>query len=194
MSMRVSDTSASGRQKVLVIGPCEAGKSIISNVLAEVTETVSESYRPTVGVRVLEIDVEVRSQRVSVELWDVSGDTKYQKCWPAIKKDATGVVLVYNPEKHQEQELEQWLQWFPRSLNMSPNQVMVIQSTRRQDVPRRAAPLSAKLANQGVGPPAVVSADDMLNARKVFGPFLETVKQSVLDKQRQEEEDVMKGG
>jgi len=193
--MRAAD--ASNRQKVLIVGPCEAGKSTIANVLAEAAETATEAYRPTVGVRILECETEVRSSssRVTIELWDVSGDyQRFQKCWPAIKKDAVGVILVYNPEKEKhEQEIEQWFQWFPRSMNMSPNQVLVFQSLRRSDMPRRM-PLPSKLASAGVGQPAPVPADDLVSARKHFSSFLEVVRQSVLDKQRQEEEDVMKGG
>mmetsp|Transcript_2229 Transcript_2229/g.4092 ORF Transcript_2229/g.4092 Transcript_2229/m.4092 type:complete len:193 (-) Transcript_2229:137-715(-) len=192
--MRAADSS--NRYKVVIVGPSEAGKSVIANVIAEAAEAASEAYRPTAGVRILECESEVRSgsARVTVELWDVSGDTKYQKCWPAIKKDAVGAILVYNPEKqNHEQEIEQWFQWFPRTMNMSPNQVMVIQSLRRADVPRRM-PLPAKLAAAGVAQPAAVPADDLVSARKFFSSFLETVRQSVMDKQRQEEEDVMKGG
>eukprot|EP00931_Biecheleriopsis_adriatica_P005958 TRINITY_DN107423_c0_g1_i1.p1 TRINITY_DN107423_c0_g1~~TRINITY_DN107423_c0_g1_i1.p1 ORF type:complete len:214 (-),score=52.10 TRINITY_DN107423_c0_g1_i1:93-671(-) len=192
--MRAAD--ASNRQKVVIVGPCEAGKSTIANVIAEAAEAASEAYRPTAGVRILECESEVRasSSRITVELWDVSGDTKYQKCWPAIKKDAVGAILVYNPEKqNHEQEIEQWFQWFPRSMNFSPNQVLVIQSLRRSDVPRRM-PLPAKLAAAGIAQPASVPADDIVSARKFFSSFLETVRQSVMDKQRQEEEDVMKGG
>jgi len=199
MAGRMQDSS--GKQKILIIGPQEAGKSIISNVLAEAAEAVSEVYRPTVGVRILECEIEVRaaSQRVTVELWDVSGDSNEnaKRCWPAIKKDAVGAVLVYNPEKqNHEQELEDWFQWFPKKMGMSPNQVMVIQSLRRTDMPasRSRIPLPAKLAQSGVSQPAIVSNEDLTSVRKSFGQFLETVRQSVLDKQRQEEEDVMKGG
>merc|ERR1719221_2491143 len=191
--MRASD--ASTRQKILLVGPMEAGKSTIANVLAEAVEGPSDIYRPTVGVRIVECDTEVRSssQKLNVEIWDVSGDLKYQKCWPAIKKDAAGVVLVYNPEKDsQDKEAESWYGWFPRSMGMSPNQVMVLQSLRRSDMPKRM-PLPEKLAKVGVSAPHTVPADDLVSVRKHFSTFVETVRQIVLEKQRQEEEDVMKG-
>eukprot|EP00928_Gymnodinium_smaydae_P062686 TRINITY_DN46496_c0_g1_i1.p1 TRINITY_DN46496_c0_g1~~TRINITY_DN46496_c0_g1_i1.p1 ORF type:complete len:224 (-),score=54.71 TRINITY_DN46496_c0_g1_i1:218-805(-) len=187
-------SSDSGKFKVIIAGPCESGKSTIANVLAEASEVASEQYRPTQGVRILELETEARaaSQRVFVELWDCAGDTKLQKLWPAIKKDAVGVVLVYNPEMpNQEQEIEQWYGWFPRALNMAPAQILVLHSLRRSDLSRRF-PLPPKLAQAGVGTPVVVLADDLLSVRKHFSTFLESVRQSVLDKQRQEEEDVMK--
>ncbi|CAK0843049.1 unnamed protein product [Prorocentrum cordatum] len=194
MAMRSSTTDAGAKQKVLVVGPCEAGKTLVANVLAEAVETASEIYRPTVGVRIMEFETEIRSsQRVTVELWDASGDPKFSKCWPAIKKDAAGVVLVYNPEKpNSDQELEQWFGWFPRQMGFAPSQVLVVQSLRRTDAKR--APLPAKLAQAGVSPAAAVTPDDMAGVRKNFCAFVETVRQTVLDRQRQEEEDVMKGG
>merc|ERR1719486_743294 len=191
--------TAEGRQKVIVCGPSEGGKSTLANVLAENTEGASETYRPTVGVRILEFEGEVRcvSQQVTIELWDVSGDfiqPKYTKCWPAIQKDAVGCVLVYNPERpNHEQEIEKWFQMFPKSMNMSPNQVMVIQTLSRADAPRKI-PLPNKISFAGVGPPVVVTVDDLVVARKDFDKFLEKVLQSVLDKQRQDEEDVMQTG
>jgi hypothetical protein len=73
------------------------------------------------GGRILELE----RSKSSVELWDVSGDqvcvlrvgvnrtsspltlimfgsmaSRYEACWPAIIKDANGVILVFNPESH----------------------------------------------------------------------------------------------
>lgn len=93
---------------------------------------------------------------------------------------------------HANKKLEQWFNWFPRSMNISANQVLVFQSLRRSDLPRRM-PLPAKLANVGVGQPAAVPADDLVSSRRHFSAFLETVRQIVMDKQRQEEEAVMNG-
>jgi len=185
--------ASSSRQKVLLVGPCEGGKSTLANVLAESSDVASDSYRPTVGCRILEFEGEVKcmSQHVTIELWDVSGDAKYSKCWPAIKKDAVGCVLVYNPEKAgHEQEVEQWFQWFPKAMNMSHSQVMAVQAIPRSDGPRKI-PLPNKIAFASVGPAVVVTVDDLVCIRGAFDKFLEKVVQSVLDKQRQDEEDVM---
>ncbi|KAH8041845.1 hypothetical protein HPB51_018639 [Rhipicephalus microplus] len=37
--------------KIIVIGPCQSGKTAISNYLAEATENSSGQYQPTKGVR-----------------------------------------------------------------------------------------------------------------------------------------------
>tara|TARA_B110000285_G_scaffold213754_1_gene258396 strand:- start:700 stop:825 length:126 start_codon:yes stop_codon:yes gene_type:complete len=35
--------------------------------------------------------------KINLELWDVSGDFSNEKSWPAIQKDADGVMFVYDP-------------------------------------------------------------------------------------------------
>merc|ERR1712046_468239 len=38
------------------------------------------------------------STKTGVELWDVSGATEYENCWPAIQKDADAVIVAFNPD------------------------------------------------------------------------------------------------
>ncbi|XP_028396898.1 intraflagellar transport protein 22 homolog isoform X2 [Dendronephthya gigantea] len=91
------------KAKILVIGPKECGKTVISNYLADATEISGGDYHPTQGVRILEFEssgISVGGKEVSceVELWDCSGDQKFENCWPAIQKDANGILFVYNPD------------------------------------------------------------------------------------------------
>jgi len=39
------------KAKILVLGPCESGKTVISNFLSDATETSGGEYHPTQGVR-----------------------------------------------------------------------------------------------------------------------------------------------
>ena len=61
----------------------QAGKTCLSNYLAEATESSGGQYHPTQGVRILEFEVEGESpatgqlMRVEVELWDCSGSKRY---------------------------------------------------------------------------------------------------------------------
>ena len=68
--------------KILLIGPCQAGKSAIASYLCDRKEIQESIYRPTSGVRILILEKDppkhghsVKDQ-VIVELWDVSGDKK----------------------------------------------------------------------------------------------------------------------
>lgn len=170
----------------------EAGKSTLANVLAENTDTAAEIYRPTQGVRILEFEGDVQSvgQHVTIELWDVSGDTKYAKCWPAIKQDAVGCVLVYNPERQGDvEEVEKWFQWFPKTMNLSNTQILVIQSLNKPDSTWKH-PLPAKLQQLNS---VAVGVDDLVYVRTSFDKYLDQILQSVMDKQRQDEEEVMQG-
>ena len=35
--------------------------------------------------------------KVDVELWDTSGNLKYDNCWPALAREAHGVMFVFHP-------------------------------------------------------------------------------------------------
>ena len=82
--------------KVIVCGPKSSGKTSISNYLSGQTDKLGvERYNPTVGVRILEFELQLHgvSEQVNIELWDASGDSKYEGCWRAIMHDADGVIL-----------------------------------------------------------------------------------------------------
>ena len=116
------------RVKVLVVGPVKSGKSTIANILADVADGPAQSYRPTPGVRILETEkkppLSVARQfsgDVTVELWDVSGDTMYEKAWPIILKGAQGILFVYNPaEDDVEKNMEFYINQFAKSAKILP--------------------------------------------------------------------------
>lgn len=69
--------------KILIIGPVQSGKSTIANYISEKSDTPLP-YRPTAGVRILEFEKQAPKNpkrpgqdKVMIELWDISGDTKY---------------------------------------------------------------------------------------------------------------------
>ena len=37
-----------------------------------------------------------KNGRESIELWDCSGDKKYESCWGAILKGCAGIIMVYD--------------------------------------------------------------------------------------------------
>mmetsp|Transcript_7808 Transcript_7808/g.13828 ORF Transcript_7808/g.13828 Transcript_7808/m.13828 type:complete len:177 (-) Transcript_7808:224-754(-) len=115
--------------KIAVCGPLKAGKSTITNILAEQADQLGgspDTYTPTVGVRILEVEKEVFSAgRVSVELWDVSGDQRFETCWPAIQKDTNAVILVYNPDHPaHDQEVGIWYDFFVKGSGLTDDQCM----------------------------------------------------------------------
>ena len=112
--------------KILVIGPTKSGKSTITNILAELAEGPTEQYRPTVGCRIVEFERDpppavASFGKFTLELWDVSGDFKYEKCWAPIQKDAEGIIFVYDPASpNYEDTLTQYVAMFPKAMMLSP--------------------------------------------------------------------------
>ena len=75
--------------KILVLGPSKAGKTTIANILGDLQDGISSIYRPTSGCRIVDFERDPPPSvsnlgKINVELWDVSGDFKYEKCWAPI--------------------------------------------------------------------------------------------------------------
>jgi Rab-like protein 5 len=122
--------------------------------LADATE-IPYDYRPTQGVRILEFevnDIEVNNKRITrdIELWDCSGNYKYRTftvakldfnwilkyickifyrfkhCWPAIRKDIHGVILVYSTKtQDSSKELKELYDYFVNEAKLEPNSCVI---------------------------------------------------------------------
>lgn len=55
-------------------------------------------------------ELELGGERIEaeVELWDCSGDRKFESCWPAIRHGSNGAILVCNPELSRGADLLLW--------------------------------------------------------------------------------------
>ncbi|PIK58970.1 putative intraflagellar transport protein [Apostichopus japonicus] len=75
------------KAKILVIGPCDSGKSVLSNFLAEASDISGGTYHPTQGARILEFESNGswtgnRTSTAEVEMWDcmVTQSIKDSQC------------------------------------------------------------------------------------------------------------------
>ena len=68
--------------KLCVVGPAEGGKTLMCKLLAETTP--DRQYVPTQGLRVQDVERRIGLNNVNVQLWDCSGDFKFQTCFPAM--------------------------------------------------------------------------------------------------------------
>ena len=106
------------RAKVLVMGPKRCGKTRIANFLAQQDAQPNfQNYNATKGARILELEEVVqagkRSATCAVELWDCSGDEKYESCYPAMTQDASAAILVFDPDdRGQSEVMHKWYEWF----------------------------------------------------------------------------------
>ena len=65
--------------------------------------------------------------KIHLELWDVSGDFKYEKCWAPMQKDAHGIIFVYDPQNPAAEDiLNQLVQLFPKAMMLQPKFCMVV--------------------------------------------------------------------
>mmetsp|Transcript_57402 Transcript_57402/g.123291 ORF Transcript_57402/g.123291 Transcript_57402/m.123291 type:complete len:193 (-) Transcript_57402:95-673(-) len=191
----MGDAGKDMRTKVLLIGPCQAGKSTIANVLVEQSDgSDNHPYRPTKGVRILELEGEGRRYQSTIELWDISGDPAYSRTWPALQQDAQGVVIVYNPDDPQQaQDIERiWADRFMQPFeHMAPKQVLVVQTLMGGEH-ARAKLLPQKLAQ--FAPAAIVNSDELTTIRADFDKYLDGMLQVVMEKQHKEEDALLGDG
>ncbi|XP_034039252.1 intraflagellar transport protein 22 homolog [Thalassophryne amazonica] len=117
--------------KILFVGPSESGKTVLANFLSDTTENIGGDYRPTQGVRILEFESQTEGggdkHMCEVELWDCSGDFKFESCWAALMKDSSGVVIVFDPSVSSHlKEIETWHSMFIASQAMQDSQCLLI--------------------------------------------------------------------
>lgn len=117
--------------KILFIGPTESGKTVLANFLSDTIDNVGGEYKPTIGVRILEFESQPQgsgdNKMCEVELWDCSGDFKFESCWPALMKDSNGVVIVFNPDvPNHLKEIEMWYSMFISSQGLQDGQCLLI--------------------------------------------------------------------
>ena len=122
--------------KIIIVSNQRVGKTVIANSLSEFSHTVSPDYHPTVGVRILELEKPYTDEQVAnipslkknklnkvkIELWDMSGDKKYESTWPAIKYGANGVIIVLDAVNEKfEATIDEWMNNF--CTDISPENV-----------------------------------------------------------------------
>ncbi|XP_037537725.1 intraflagellar transport protein 22 homolog [Nematolebias whitei] len=116
--------------KILFVGPTESGKTVLANFLSDTTENVGGEYRPTKGARILEFESQLEGsgdKTCDVELWDCSGDFRFESCWPALMKDCSGVVVIFNPDVPSHlKEIETWFSMFISTQSLQDKQCLLV--------------------------------------------------------------------
>ncbi|XP_072098999.1 intraflagellar transport protein 22 homolog isoform X1 [Mobula birostris] len=117
--------------KLLLVGPSESGKTVLANFLSDATEAIGGDYNPTQGVRILEfeclnVNAGGRNVGCEVELWDCSGDQKFETCWPALMKDSNGVIIVFNDIPSHLKEIEMFYSYFVQQQRLHDSQCLLI--------------------------------------------------------------------
>ena len=178
-----------------MIGVYKAGKSTIANMLCEYAEGPSESYRPTVGCRIVEKErdpppVVASFGKFNLELWDCSGDFKYEKCWGPIQKEADGIIFVYDPASpNYEEILAQYVAMFPKAMQLSPKYCLAIanhHNTQGQGLPQHTVPKCMEALEKHIG-----TAEESNGIYQSFEKYLIKLLKLLSERQRNEEEGIM---
>lgn len=70
---------------------------------------------------------------MQIELWDCSGDQKYESCWPAIMKDLHGIAVVFDPtSKAQANDVRIWCVSHPQLPALAPHPDVVAPAILRR--------------------------------------------------------------
>lgn len=179
--------------KVALIGPRMSGKTRIANETAGIKIGENQT-EPTEGVRILPItkvinakspDGGERQVKANIEIWDCSGDSKYENCWPAIMKDLNGIVVIFDPtSKTQANDVRIWCERFCLCANLKEGQAIIF---AHGNLTAQHKPLVVKAGKRTVSMPIVnvnllnpdgEEADDdqdiTTSAESEFFTFMET--------------------
>ena len=128
--------------------------------------------------------------KINLELWDCSGEFSGEKNWPAIQKDADGVMFVYDPaQPNHEDILTQLVQLFPRAMGLQPKFCMCYvnhHNTSGGILPSHNVPKCMAGLEKHIG-----SAEDNQGIFQGFEKYLIKLLTLLADKQRLQEEDLI---
>nr|CAB3255317.1 intraflagellar transport protein 22 homolog [Phallusia mammillata] len=135
------------KAKICVVGPCEGGKTLLSNFLGDQTDIINSTYKPTAGVRILEFENLVESRnnnsvKVDVELWDCSGNENLESCWPAMAHRADGVIIVFDPAvTRTSPSVEAFYNFFVTNQKLKPGNCLLFANSRSKENRNIPSPL-----------------------------------------------------
>ena len=185
--MNAPPSLAKNPMKLILCGPSKVGKTTIANSLSEFSHVVSPDYHPTRGVRILELEKTLTGEsakklqaikksstpNLNLEIWDISGDKKFQNCWPAIKYGAHAIIIVVDAVSvRYESSLDEWLNTFCTDFD---NKRIACFSYRKDDAKKEVK--GKKTCNQLPSMPIYEVKNDM----SVLLPAFNSVIKDVLD-------------
>ena len=171
-----------------MVGPQRAGKTTIANILGDLQDGISSIYRPTIGCRIVEFERDPPPSvsnlgKFSVELWDVSGDFKYEKCWAPIQTDVQGIIFVYDPSNpDSEDDLKRFVEMFPKALRVKQSFCLCYLNNHNPDGGAGAIPQCMAPLEKWNG-----SADDTQGISTTFEKYLMKLIKQLIEKQAAEE-------
>lgn len=192
------------RTKIVIVGSPKVGKSTLANFIAGISKAFMQSdYIPTVGARILEFERRVTvgepktrfqtgEKTVLIELWDVSGDGKYENTWPAMYTSADGVIILYNPDaKNQEKEISNWHTRFVATQNLKDSHVLIFAHDTSGSEGAAKPKLKLPKALQRIPLVNTSLENDPEAIKNEFDALLVRIAKDELEKREDEEDSIM---
>ena len=94
--------------KVVLIGDSGVGKS---NLLSRFTQKeFSLDSRSTVGIEFASRSIQVGTETIKAQIWDIAGQRRHRAITSAYYREAVGALLVYDISKHKTYDnVTRWL-------------------------------------------------------------------------------------
>ena len=130
--------------------------------------------------------------KLYIELWDCSGDTKYEKTWPAIKKDVDGIIFVYDPSQNgHDEHLNFLVNNFPKEMKILPRYCMCMVNHFNtggpgSQLPQHTLPASMKGLHVYEG-----TCEDGHGIQGSFEVYLNKLMKLLIEKQKNQEKDLL---
>jgi len=80
--------------KIVLLGNAGSGKTSI--ILRYVSDSVMESYSPTLGASYISKDVSIDGQSLKLSIWDTAGSENYRSLTPMYYRNADAAIIVYD--------------------------------------------------------------------------------------------------
>ena len=81
-------------RKVVIIGECGVGKSTL--IIRYLSNEFEESHHVTIGGAFVQLNVEVGSKAVTLDIWDTAGQEKYRSLMTLYFRQAVAAVVAYD--------------------------------------------------------------------------------------------------
>lgn len=119
------------KARIVLVGPCGSGKSVLANYLSDLNIELIDDLKPTRGLRIAEYDINNAQvdgvpANIDVQVWDTSGDDKFMPYWSIFRRCANGIVFVYNSsDETSPRKLDYMFNYFVTQRNMSLRSCLV---------------------------------------------------------------------
>jgi small GTP-binding protein len=117
--------------KIIVIGEHAVGKTSLTRKYVE--NEFMRDYRPTIGTNVFIKKIKIGDYRISVNVWDVAGQERFQNMRFAYYKGTQGVIIVGDLSRKQTfKQIAQF--WAPDLYKYIPKSTPVIILANKSDL------------------------------------------------------------